>query len=352
MAQPDDALIALYRDAYVELLERIAARSAAGRAVSYEAALLADIERILRQLDEGARAWIETQLPLAYQAGMAATLTQLTQMGLNPGTLRPSLVGIHRDAVAVLANNMLADLTEAHQLVGRRLQDVFRQAGIEAVARKVATGQTARQAKAQLQQALVDQGIVAFADSRGRQWRLDAYAEMVARTTTREATNLGRLNQGTELGYDLVEITTHSPTCDICAAYQGRVYSVSGRDRRYPALYETAFRHGFHSIHPNCGHVAVIYVEALADDPEGDRARSNAPFVDNRSIRERNAYAAAQERRRRARADRLQWERYMAVLPNDTPTLAGFRRMKRANSARYQELRALYREALRAISET
>lgn len=349
-ADPTADLIRIYQDAYREILERLATKEAKGNVTGYERALLADVTRILTELDADTRDWIEQELPLIYQGGQAEAIRQLGQAGVDVSRLQVSLAGINQQAVSILAANLYGDLSDANQLVGRQVNDLFRQAGIEAITTKVSTGQTVKEAQRNLRQRLAAQGITGFTDSKGRQWRLDSYAEMVARTTTAEATNRGTLTQLSELGYDLVKITEHYPTCEICAPFQGRVYSISGKDERYPKLFGTAFGVAYATIHPNCGHSTVPYIEALADDPSGDRERSNAPFdSDPRSERERQAYFAGQSRKRQARADRMQFDRYRALLPNDTPaTFSGFRRMKQANSERYQELQSLYREANQA----
>jgi len=41
-----------------------------------------------------------------------------------------------------------------------------------------------------------------------------------------------------EFGEDLVEIPVHDNPCEICAPYQGQVYSISGGTPGYPLLPE------------------------------------------------------------------------------------------------------------------
>jgi hypothetical protein len=153
-------------------------------------------------------------------------------------------------------------------------------------------------------QGLLDQGQTAFVDRRGRKWRLDSYAEMVARTTTREAASVATINTCDEFGLDLVRISTHSPTCELCAPLQGKVYSISGNDDRYPMLTDERRP----PIHPNCRHVLAPYVRELDDDAEETERRSNEPLnVDPRSEAEKQAYAEMRDavtiatNRRRAR---------------------------------------------------
>jgi hypothetical protein len=166
--------------------------------------------------------------------------------------------------------------------------------------------------------------------------------------TTREATNTATMNQLEYNGYDLVKMSSHATTCAVCAVYQGRVYSISGNTPFYPKL-SIAFSGGHANIHPNCRHVVVPYIVALADDAEGDKAFSNRPFnIDNRSKAAIERYNNDQAEKRKIRADRQQWERYKLALGADAPkTLSGFRRMKAAGSERYINLKTDYREVMK-----
>lgn len=349
---PQDLLIQTYQRAYLRILDDLIAAASADRSTAYYQALLADLDDILRGLDSRAQTWIEQQMPAIYAAGMQAAISGLEAAGVE-NVARSSMTGIHRSAVEILALNMYGDLTGATATMGRTVNDLFRQTSLEAVAQKVATGQTIPQSAKALQQALADKGVTAFTDKAGRNWRLDTYSEMVVRSSTREATNHGTLNQLTSLGYDLVTIPPHSPTCNICAPYQGRIYSISGKDTRFPPLWNTAFAGGYGNIHPRCSHVVVPYVEVFADDVAGDIARSNQPFdVDPRLEAERQVFAHGQAKKRAANQDFNQWQRYRERLPNDVPTLAGFRRMKAANSPKYQALQQRYRDAGNAINTT
>lgn len=302
MPDPTDNLIAIYKQAYLDVLTTLAYAEGKGNATAYYRGILSDVEDILNGLDADTRAWIEQNLPAIYQQGQQLALDGLKEAGIDTSAMSTSFAGINRQAVEVLAANLYGDLSQANVQIGRHVQDIFRQAGLEAVTRKVSTGQTVREAQARMRQSLIDNGLTAFTDSAGREWNLGAYSEMVIRTTTREATNRGTLGQLSDSGYDLVQIDEHYPTCDICADFQGRVYSISGKDQRYPPLFGTAFDVAYGTIHPNCEHNVTPYIENLADDPEADRKRSARPFGgDPRTEAERQAYLDGQSRKRAAR---------------------------------------------------
>lgn len=58
------------------------------------------------------------------------------------------------------------------------------------------------------------------------------------------------------LNKDLVYIPAHNLSCPKCMQWHGRIYSISGRDKRYPKL-EEAYENGLG--HPNCKHIPEIF---------------------------------------------------------------------------------------------
>ncbi len=87
---------------------------------------------------------------------------------------------------------------------------------------------------------------------------------------------------------DLVEMSTVHGCCGECAKYQGRIYSLSGQDPRFPLLPDIVIQTG--RLHKDCSHVLYNYIEG--DRPfylEGDIFEvSNRPFVDDRSDKEKH----------------------------------------------------------------
>lgn len=82
------------------------------------------------------------------------------------------------------------------------------------------------------------------------------YSAMLFNTNlTRTAINR-TLFDAEYLNKDLVYIPAHNLSCPRCMEWQGRVYSISGKDKKYPKL-EEAYSNGMG--HPNCKHIAVTY---------------------------------------------------------------------------------------------
>ena len=97
----------------------------------------------------------------------------------------------------------------------------------------------------------------------GRNYQIDKYAEMLARTKSRQAQSLGTMESCGAAGVDLVRISSHNTTTPVCIPHEGRVYSISGKSDIYPILREIP---GFH---PNCLHVMTPFIAAPADTARG-----------------------------------------------------------------------------------
>lgn len=256
---------------------------------AYYRDILVNIREILNDLDANADKVISKLISQTYSYNAAQTREFLKSLGKQQ---QPNFAQIHQRAVDVLAQNLSDNLRNATQYVGRRIEDTFRQVALETAGEKYTMGATIEDMRDKLVQRLVDRGYTAFVDRLGRKWRLDTYAEMVARTITREAASVAVLNECEEFDIDLVMFSTHKPTCEICAPLQGKVYSISGNDKRYPKLTDEIRP----PVHPNCRHSIQPYVRELDDNAEETQRRSNEkPKGDPRPPAEQKAYKATQK---------------------------------------------------------
>lgn len=349
-----DVLIGIYREAQARLAEIITGNYGAGTRTYYNS-VLKQLERLMKQLEAETGQYISTEIPRQYKKALDDTYAYFKRSNLQ--MKRPDMFShIHSDAVSELANEMRYHINQGISIAGRRVMryldtakdNALRQAGLRSAALKAAAGQTVADMQKDLMQRLANDGFLTVQYGTGKrayQVGLDSYAAMVARSTTREAGNLARENQLTENGYDLMMMTEHYPTCEACAVLQGRVYSISGRDKRFPPL-SRAFPSGYRNVHPNCRHVMTYWIEEM-QSPEEIRAalaRSNAPFTDNRSDEEIALYSKQQADSRRMRADRSQFERYRQRLGEDAPkSFHTFRRIKNADGQKWKEMQSLYR---------
>ena len=119
-------------------------------------------------------------------------------------------------------------------------------------------------AKKNLQKELMKKSIdgkyISIINKNGKlmQWKISTYAELVARTKLREAQSISTINTGLAYGTDLVQVSSHNTTTPICLPFEGKVFSVTGKDKEFPVLIDMP------PFHPNCLHViTTVFQEVL-----------------------------------------------------------------------------------------
>ena len=274
-----DSLAALYRDAAADMMDVLADAATLAGQRGRAVALLRQYQTILADLGDEAAAWIEFSIPRAYDIGLEFAdegVRNIRRAGINLRRRGRTITGrrerdvfsqVHREAARAIMESMLQTTSAALAQIGRRVDDVFRREGMLAVARGIAAGRARVEVSRELEQRLLAAGRPAFVDALGRQWPLDRYAEMVARTTTREAMTQGTINRLREHGVTLAQVSAHNAE-DFCRYYENAVVSLNGPHPVYPPI--TAINGG-PPFHPRCVHVLTPFVERLATDEEKKR---------------------------------------------------------------------------------
>nr|WP_317399784.1 hypothetical protein [uncultured Gemmiger sp.] len=151
-----------------------------------------------------------------------------------------------------------------------------------------------------------------------------------------------------ELDTDLVEISWINACCEVCGKYRGRIFSISGRDKRFPKFPADFCLDCGLSVFPIIEGVSV----PMYSDPDHFVEEAQRPFIDTRTPDEIKAYAERQKRTQREEKRRTEYverERknhadYAWIrenLPGLAPkTLSGYRRMKTMNTENFQKLQS------------
>lgn len=176
---------------------------------------------------------------------------------------------------------------------------------------------------------------------------------------------------------DLVIMSVLGATCPECAKYQGRVYSLSGKSKKFPKIPDVIAQTG--CVHKGCGHSLFPYIYGV-DDPQLDYtlsvhplqnkrygkniiAFSNRPFVDDRTdecrkqaeaIHEKQRIAAERKQRNAEAMIQREYQKHLdsntfawlqETFPDKCPkNVAGFKRMRTQNTKNYQALKQLAAE--------
>ena len=346
-----EQLVQIYINAEKKLTDIIQAKARASSPAAYERSLLKQIDDELRKLRVTSAKGVTELIEHFYESGLQQLVEQLASIGEN--RTYNMFSRLNRRQIEIIARNTNGDFNKAIKMIGRRTQDTVRKITLESTAEKLTTGQTIRQMQKSLAKAFENEHLTCVEYSNGAKMPISKYAEMTARSTTAEAQNSSQFVQAKDWGYDLVKMTFHSPTCAVCAKYQGRVYATTkdaangkykdkdGKRLKFPYLYDTVLVKGYDTVHPNCRHRFSIYPARAYTTEELKKASQNSmrEFTDDRSDDERKAYAKEQAEKRRKNENLKQYEKLKAMFPDDAPkSFAGFVRMKNAKSERYKQL--------------
>ena len=290
-------LIKLYQKAFNDILTRINMSIDTGRFTARDKALLQDLNRILNHLEIEMTQFTYEDLPAMYQAERTKAITLLNE-ALGTDAIAEQLTLIDERAIKEMQKLFYKGQKSAITAVKQNMNNVV---GKLATKQKLTGGKTKDLAK-EFARIIESNGVFTFEDKAGRQWNLVDYGRMAIRTANTRAVNQSTINAGQELGNDLVRMSHHLSSCPICAMYEGRVYSVSGKDKRYPSL--ASINNGsmitYSTLHPHCRHRFTNYIEELNTDEENEKNRgdSNKPFIDNRTDAQKQAYDNRQRQNR------------------------------------------------------
>jgi hypothetical protein len=252
-----ERLVKFYEQAEREILVQINKTLLAGKKdeLEYLKQMRQNIDAILRQLREGNKEWCMQAIANVYSEGMKNADVMLKDIG---ATVTAGFGAIHQQAAQVLAENAYQRFEDVVQVIGRQVNDIYRELALENVRGTVVGYDTWKQTAQRFREQLAERGVTGFKDRSGRMWNMRTYTEMVARTTTMQAHLEGTANRLVEQGHDLIKVSTHRGACPLCEPWQGKVLSITGKTKGYPTLEEAKAAKLFH---PNCRHAYGLYID-------------------------------------------------------------------------------------------
>ena len=240
------------------------------------------INAIIRKLNRFSIKWAKESVPQAYEKSFIVAKTSLEILGADRD--KSFNTRIHRFTIDEYIEETMKTLITANQSIkinvntylylARRASSGLMQIqsfsvadeGIisEIIMDTIKTGRERAYASKRIHEYLRLQLLDGkFISKSGRNYNLRDYSKMVARTELRRAQTDAVKNTCREYENDLVQWSSHANSCPICAPYEGQVYSLTGRNPRYPLLTAEP------PLHPNCEHdisptseVAIEFREA------------------------------------------------------------------------------------------
>jgi Phage minor capsid protein 2 len=326
-------LIKLYEEAGFRLIELIRTLED-GVSRQRKQILLNQVNQIIANLSDDAANLAKEVIEESYKQGSNDAVQQLVEQTLkNKEELTTSLsTVIHTQAVQETLDEVFYRILECNDNMSadakQRIEDITRRANQRSLIEGISRRQATKDATAELLKTHIT-GIVA---KNGAVIPADKYMANVIQYHQRKAHVEGSINRMIDNGEELVYVNSVGITCGICAVYQGRVYSITGQDTRFPKLDK---RPPYHS---HCVHSTSAWVEDYHDPSDVKKALkdSNRPFTDNRTAANQRKYEEIQKEKSQKNETRKQWIRYKARMP-DLPSLKVFASHKARNTQKYRE---------------
>jgi len=287
---PMKARIAEIQSVYASAAGRIIAALSSLEPDTYTAVksgtVLSQVKDIIGSLDTAVQMWAPPAIRAVYEESAGVARTRLEMIGAKRLPAKKYNPARHDKKIAALTKTVMTDYWKANRTIektARKYLAVVSQAaaGIKRIeqvqmfdpatvkgfinriisASLVAKTQynvgmahlTSKDIAAKIRAKLLSQlSGENFITINGRDYNLRFYAELVARTRMRESQTEAVIESMKEFGEDLVEIPRHDNPCkEICAPYQGQIYSISGNSSKYEKLPD-----GGPPWHPCCEDIA------------------------------------------------------------------------------------------------
>ncbi|AUR81274.1 minor capsid protein [Bacillus phage Carmen17] len=140
-------------------------------------------------------------------------------------------------------------------------QQVYRDI-INQTTAKVLTGlMTPHEALRSVSGQWAERGVPTIRDKSGKVWSTEAYVPMVVRSTVKNVSTDAQISRMDDHDIDLIEVSSHNGARPKCEPYQGRIFSKSGKSKKYPAWSTTSYGQPDGLLGINCHHVIYPYVE-------------------------------------------------------------------------------------------
>ena len=235
--------------------------------IGYWKALEAEINFVYAQMIKQFDVWSLQQIPRRYRNSLYTIQTRIkrnkaiinigkrnaTQLW-NSTASRQIVNALYLDAAnsfnaaAVAGRNNILRLTRSTQqaLINEGLVDITTAVGFELGDLRKAADMLSQGLWSKIDEAIKNKQFV----QAGRfKYKPSYYAELVARTKFHDAHTQAALMQARNYDTDLVIISSHNTTTRICMPFEGKIFSVSGNDKRFPPLNDSP------PYHPNCLHL-------------------------------------------------------------------------------------------------
>ncbi len=220
-------------------------------------------ENLLRDVieNEGLKVYQDTQEQLAEDLNVNAN-----------GVVRNGVVS----SLEAYTAQAVSDLNLINTTLPGSIQNVYKSIVEQSVAEVVAGTKSSDKAIRDTIMKWQKKNFTGFVDKGGREWRADAYARAIIKSTTFSVYNEMRTSSAKEMGIDTYYYSKKATAREACAPLQGKIVTIEGEEHtekgvKVYALKDYGYGTAGGCLGVHCGHYLtpfIIGVNELPDDPE------------------------------------------------------------------------------------
>ena len=180
------------------------------------------------------------------------------------------------DSLEAYTSQAISDLNLINTTLPRSIQKTYKSIVEKSVAEVVISSKSADKAIRDTIMKWQKKNFTGFVDKGGREWRADAYARAVIKTTTFRVYNEMRTAPAKEIGIDTYYYSKKATAREMCAPLQGRIVTMEGMTHteqgvKVLALSDYGYGYAGGCLGVHCGHYLtpfIIGINELPEDPD------------------------------------------------------------------------------------
>lgn len=180
------------------------------------------------------------------------------------------------DSLEAYTSQAISDLNLINTTLPRSIQKTYKSIVEKSVAEVVISSKSADKAIRDTIMKWQKKNFTGFVDKGGREWRADAYARAIIKTTAFRVYNEMRTAPAKEMGIDTYYYSKKATAREMCAPLQGRIVTMEGMTHteqgvKVLALSDYGYGYAGGCLGVHCGHYLtpfIIGVNELPEDPD------------------------------------------------------------------------------------
>lgn len=180
------------------------------------------------------------------------------------------------DSLEAYTSQAISDLNLINTTLPKSIQKTYKSIVEKSVAEVVIGSKSADKAIRDTIMRWQKKNFTGFTDKGGREWRADAYARAVIKTTTFRVYNEMRTAPAKEMGIDTYYYSKKATAREMCAPLQGRIVTMEGMTHteqgvKVLALSDYGYGYAGGCLGVHCGHYLtpfIVGVNELPEDPD------------------------------------------------------------------------------------